>query len=134
MGAGAKLLGTRPFLPAIMPLMFGPTTRRLHPNLVDEWRRKIAAVHVPSLNLTVDALVRRDSVVDRLADVRVPSIVIVGEEDSTLPVDDSREIAAAIRGASLVVVKGAGHLACLEQPDVVTTAMITFLDEVHATF
>jgi len=102
MGAGARLFGTRPFLPGIVPLMFGPTTRRLKPELVDDWREKFASVHVPSLNLVVGALIRRDSVIDKLGEVRVPTLVIVGSEDDTLPVADSQAIASAIPGASLV--------------------------------
>lgn len=132
MGQGAKLLGTRPFLPAIMPLMFGHTTRRRQPDLVDDWRERFASVHLPSLNLTVGALARRDTVVDKIGEVRIPALVIVGDEDASLPVAYSREIAAAIPGASLVIVAGAGHLSSLEQPDAVTEAMMTFLDEVHA--
>jgi len=132
MGTGAKLLGTRPFLPAIMPLMFGQSTRRLKPDLVDDWRERFASVHLPSLNLTVGALARRDTVVDKIGEVRMPTLVIVGDEDASLPVAYSREIAAAIPGASLVIVPEAGHLSALEQPEAVTEAMMTFLDEVHA--
>jgi len=132
MGAGAKLLGTRPFLPAIVPLMFGPTTRRLQPDLVDDWRERFAAIHLPSLNLTVDALARRDNVIEKIGEMRIPTLGIVGDEDASLPEAYSREIAAAIPGASLVIVKGAGHLSSLEQPDAVTDAMMTFLDELHA--
>jgi 3-oxoadipate enol-lactonase len=132
MGAGAKLLGTRPFLPAIMSLMFGATTRRLQPDLVDDWRERFAAVHLPSLNLTVDALTRRDNVIEKIGDIRMPTLVIVGDEDASLPVPCSREIAAAIPGASLVIVPGSGHLSSLEQPDAVTDAMMAFLDETQA--
>jgi 3-oxoadipate enol-lactonase len=133
MGAGARLLGTRPFLPAIVPLMFGPTTRRLKSDLVDDWRERFASVHLPSLNLTVDAVSRRDTVIDKIGEIRMPTLVIVGDEDASLPVACSREIAAAIPGATLVIVPGAGHLSSLEQPGAVTEAMMTFLEEVHAT-
>jgi len=132
MGTGAKILGTRPFLPAIVPLMFGRSTRRLKPDLVDDWRKKFASVHLPSLNLTVDALAGRDTVIDKIGELRMPTLVIVGEEDASLPVACSREIADAIPDASLVVIPGAGHLSSLEQPEAVTAAMMEFLDEVYA--
>ena len=60
------------------------------------------------------------------------TLVIVGDEDASLPVPCSREIAAAIPGASLVIVPGSGHLSSLEQPDAVTDAMMAFLDETQA--
>ena len=74
------------------------------------WREKFASLHVPSLTLVVGALIRRDSVIDKLGEIRVPTLVIVGSEDETLPVADSEAIASAIPGASVTVVPGAGHL------------------------
>ena len=62
-----------------------------------------------------------------LAQVSVPSLVITGEEDEMIPVDESRKMAAAINGAKLVIIPGAGHLANLEQPDAFNNALNTFL-------
>jgi pimeloyl-ACP methyl ester carboxylesterase len=55
-------------------------------------------------------------------------LVIVGDEDASLPVACSKEIAAAIPKSSLVVIPGAGHLSCLENPEAVGEAMIEFLN------
>lgn len=129
MGWGVRLLGTRPFLPAIARLMFGSTTRRTRPGLVAAWKHRFATVHVPSMLRFLDALVERDSVVDRLGEVRTSTLVIVGEEDAALPPDRSEEIAARISHARLVTVPEAGHLVALENPHLVTEAMIEFLDE-----
>ena len=62
-----------------------------------------------------------------LAQVSVPSLVITGAEDEMIPVDESRRMAAAIAGATLVIVPGAGHLANMEQPDAFNNALSTFL-------
>jgi 3-oxoadipate enol-lactonase len=53
--------------------------------------------------------------------------VITGDEDELIPVDESRSMAAAIPGATLVVIPKAGHLANLEQPDAFNNALTTFL-------
>jgi pimeloyl-ACP methyl ester carboxylesterase len=53
--------------------------------------------------------------------------VITGEEDEMIPVDESRRMATAITGATLVIVPGAGHLSNLEQPDLFNNALNTFL-------
>jgi 3-oxoadipate enol-lactonase len=42
-------------------------------------------------------------------------------------VEESRRMASGIRGAKLVVVPGAGHLASLEQPDAFNAALNGFL-------
>ncbi len=128
MALGTKTLGVRIFLPAIVPLMFGRTTRQTKPALVDDWRAKFAAVHVPSTLHALDALIRRDSVVPRLAEIRVPCLVIVGEQDVSLPPTYSAELAAGLRSSTLLEVPASGHLTALEQPEAVTEAMLSFLD------
>jgi 3-oxoadipate enol-lactonase len=62
-----------------------------------------------------------------LAQVKVPALVVTGEEDEIIPVEESRRMAAAIPGATLVIIPGAGHLANLEQPDAFNAALNTFL-------
>jgi pimeloyl-ACP methyl ester carboxylesterase len=127
MALGIRVVGIEPFLPAVIPLFFGRTTLATHPALVAEWKSKFAEVHVPSMLRTLDALISRDSVVARLGEIRVPALVIVGDEDRSLPPAYSRQIAAALPQASLLVVPGAGHLSNLEQPQAVTAAMLDFL-------
>lgn len=128
LNAGAKTIGIKPFLPAVLPLMFGTTTRRERPDVVASWAEKFKAVHMPSIGVTLEALVQRDSVVDRLPHIRVPTLVIVGSEDASLPVSCSREISGAVADSDLVIVPGAGHLSALEQPEAVTGAMLAFVD------
>ncbi|MDX1623109.1 MAG: alpha/beta fold hydrolase [Gemmatimonadota bacterium] len=128
MGWTARALGMRPLLPAVARLMFGETTRETKPELVEAWKGRFAATHVPSMLTILDALVRRDAVVDRLGGIDVATLVLVGEEDEALPPDRSREIAAGIPGAGLELVPEAGHLTALERPGVVTGAMAEFLE------
>lgn len=128
MALGIRLVGIQPFLPAVIPLFFGRTTLRTNPALVAEWRTRFTKVHVPSMLRTLDALRHRDSVVARLGEISAPSVVIVGAEDKALPPACSRQIAAALPHASLVVVPDSGHLSTLEQPEVVTAAMLAFLE------
>ena len=128
LGLGTKLFGIGPLLPSVLPLMFGRTTRSGNPALVAEWAQRFKTLDVPSMLHGIHALNTRDSVVSRLGEIRVPSLVVVGEEDKALPPVLSREIAAAIPDAELVVVPGAGHLSALEQPDAVNTALFSFLD------
>jgi pimeloyl-ACP methyl ester carboxylesterase len=128
---GVKVVGTRPFLPAIAPMMFGPTTRKDNPTLVREWQARFATVHVPSTLYGLGALIRRDSIVHRLNEIDVPSLVIVGEEDTSLPLAYSSQIAEAVTDSSLVTISKSGHLSALEQPEAVTTAMLGFLDNLE---
>lgn len=68
-------------------------------------------------------------VADRLAEILVPALVIVGELD----VPDFRafadEITATLPNARGLVIEDAGHMANMERPDVVNEALLGFLRE-----
>lgn len=53
----------------------------------------------------------------RLGDIAVPTLVIVGAEDKLTPPDEARAIAAEIPDAELVIVPQAGHLVNIEAPE-----------------
>lgn len=127
MGWGARLLGIRPFLSSVARLMFGATTRRRNSALVREWRREFAAVHVPSALWCLEALMRRDSLLERLPQIDVPALVMVGEEDRSLPPPVAQRIHDGLPQSRLVRIPGAGHLSALEQPAAVTAPMLDFL-------
>jgi pimeloyl-ACP methyl ester carboxylesterase len=128
----AGLVGVRPLLPSIVPLMFGATARRDNPALVAEWRGRFAELHVPSVLKVLDALVKRPSVVPRLSEITAPALVMVGDEDTTLPLPDAQEIADGLPNATLVRIPNAGHLSTLEQPDFVNAEMLKFLEGLKA--
>jgi len=48
--------------------------------------------------------------------ISVPTLVIHGEEDKIIPVPSAEELAAAIKGAQLALLPGAGHLLLAERP------------------
>ena len=63
----------------------------------------------------------------RIGQVRLPTLVIVGEDDELTPPKYSEFLAQAIQGARLARVPRAGHYVSLEQPDEVNHAIRSFL-------
>jgi len=63
-----------------------------------------------------------------LSSFKVPTLVIVGEEDGVTPPDLSRKMHEHIGGSQLVVIPEAGHLSSLESPEVFNGALADFLD------
>ena len=57
----------------------------------------------------------------------MPTLVMCGTEDRATEPVHSERIAAAIPGAKLVLVDGAGHVAALEQPKAVNDALVPFV-------
>lgn len=66
------------------------------------------------------------SVLDRLPELEVPTLVITGSEDMASPAI-ARTMAAAIPGARCVIVDGGSHTPWFEQPDVFCDSVRAFL-------
>ena len=69
----------------------------------------------------------RFDIMDRLAGIRVPVLVIGGLADRLTPIKYSRYLAEQIHGARLVTFEGAGHMVMLERPQQVADAVREFV-------
>jgi len=63
----------------------------------------------------------------RLADVHVPTLVVVGDQDVEDFLDMADEAAAGIPGARKVVIECAAHVIALEKPEEFNAALLAFL-------
>ncbi len=64
---------------------------------------------------------------DVLRALTKPALIITGEDDVITPPADARMMAGLIRGSTLHIVPGSGHLVNLEQPVAFNEALATFL-------
>ncbi len=64
---------------------------------------------------------------DRLHEIRIPTLIIVGAEDQGTPVAASEQMQAAIAGSKLVVLPSASHLSNIEQADRFNQSLLDFL-------
>ena len=60
----------------------------------------------------------------------LPTLAIAGSEDGSSPPDLVRETAELIRGSRFELIRGAGHLPCIEAPDRYAEVLTTFLTEI----
>jgi pimeloyl-ACP methyl ester carboxylesterase len=72
------------------------------------------------------AMARRPDSAPTLAAISCPTLVIVGEEDTLTPPVESEKMTAAVKGAKLVRVPGAGHMSCIENPEPFNRALVDF--------
>lgn len=61
------------------------------------------------------------------AALRLPTLAIAGSEDGSTPPDLVRETAALIPGSTFHLIRGAGHLPCVEKPDEFLSVLNDFL-------
>ena len=67
------------------------------------------AYHPAGFARQLRAILAAPSRIERLRSVRVPTLVIHGDADPLVPVDNGRRVAAAIPGARLLEIPGMGH-------------------------
>jgi pimeloyl-ACP methyl ester carboxylesterase len=62
-----------------------------------------------------------------LVDIKVPTLVISGRQDQSIPLARAEEMAADISNSRLVVLEDCGHMAPLEKPAEVAAALRRWL-------
>lgn len=82
-----------------------------------------------------DQLIRQNRAVIGRPDARVhlgriacPTLVMCGDSDQLTPPECSREIAALVPGAQLVMVPRCGHMLTMEKPEAVNAALLRWLE------
>ncbi len=106
--------------------------RLLAPDAPAELRSRVHALaekRAETLMAGIAALRDRPDRTAELANLRCPTLVLVGQADQVSPSDEMRTIAAAIPRARFVEIPGAGHLSNLEAPDAFNQAAVDFLRE-----
>jgi pimeloyl-ACP methyl ester carboxylesterase len=111
----------------MMPKLIGKTSSEERPEIESNIRRLIKQQSAPAIRGAVLRMMDRPNSFPTLETLKVPALVIVGEEDTLTPVDESRKMVDALPTAELVVVPRAGHLANLEAPDAFNSALAAFL-------
>jgi pimeloyl-ACP methyl ester carboxylesterase len=103
--------------------------------IADRARRDEVARYVAVMTRRRDIWKAVNGVIDRapiaaweLAQIRAPTLVIVGDEDVATRIEKSEAIVAAIAGSQLAIVPRAGHSSTVEEPAEVTRRVQTFLE------
>lgn len=79
------------------------------------------------------AIMDRPDARTHLPGLRCPVLVMCGDSDQLTPPECSREIAAMVPQAELVMVPRCGHMLTMEQPDLVNAALLDWLQRLPAT-
>lgn len=70
-------------------------------------------------------------IMERLGEIRCPTLVVCGSEDKLTPPKYATFLAERIHGAELVLIEGAGHMVMIEKPALVASAIISALAKWH---
>jgi 3-oxoadipate enol-lactonase len=109
-----------------MERWFTPAFLRQNPPMVKLIREQILATPVAGYMGCAEAI-RRLHYLDRISTIKIPTLIMVGEDDPGTPVSASEAIHERIPGSKLVVLPSARHLSNVEQADPFNTALLKFL-------
>jgi pimeloyl-ACP methyl ester carboxylesterase len=110
---------------AMLPRFF---TAQVSPDIIERIRTVILRTPVSGIVGALSAMRERPDSTPLLETLTgIPTLVLVGAEDAITPPPISQAMAAAIPGARLMEIPGAGHLPCVEQPVPTTRAILKFL-------
>lgn len=121
--------GTGPLCEAMLPNLLSKATHEQRPDLVSRVRGLMDASPAGVID-GVRALRDRPDARPGLGAIAVPTAVIVGEHDAITPPPLAEALAAAIPGAQLTVIPGAGHLPSIEAPQPFEAALRALLTRV----
>jgi 3-oxoadipate enol-lactonase len=125
--ATARERGSAAVADAMMGAMLGKTTREQQPQIAESMRAMMAAAPVEGVIGALEALVSRPDSSATLATIDVPTLIVVGEEDTLTPRSESEALHAAIAGSVLQTIPAAGHVSNVEQPAAVNQVLVDFL-------
>lgn len=115
------------------PHLLGAATRAGNPELVRRVRASAEACDPHALAWAQRAIAQRPDALEVLREVRVPAVVVAGEQDELVSFHEAANTAAALPGALLVVLPDCGHLAPLEAPEAVATALLSLVEHLAVT-
>lgn len=100
-----------------------------HPPVIDAVRDMIRATDAEGYAGCVRAFQELD-VLEGLRTLRLPTLILVGDEDPGTPVDVARDLHERIIDSEFVILTPASHLSNIEQPEQFNRALVTFLERV----
>ena len=122
-GKQAQDKGVASMIPALMPNMLTTATRTSDPALV---KYVGGIVKKGSVNAAVgggSTLANRPDSRPMMAQVKIPVLIVVGQDDPIYPLEMAQKMHQDIPGSRLVVVPGAAHAAIIEKPEACNRAI-----------
>ena len=125
----ARKEGMTPLAEATLERWFTPPYLAQNPPVVDIVRRHILKTPVDGY-IGCSEAIRHLNYLDRLSEIKIPTLIMVGEDDPGTPVDASRAMHDRIPNSTLTVLPSAAHLSNIEQTERFNHALMKFLTAV----
>lgn len=120
--------GTEWFGDLMAPKLLGKSTQEARPDLVADARRMMLQMSPQDIAQVQQGMAARSDSVATLKTINVPTLVMMGEEDTLIPSSDGELMRRHIAGSRLAVIPKAGHFAAWEQSEETGKLVRQFVD------
>ncbi|MBB2909959.1 pimeloyl-ACP methyl ester carboxylesterase [Streptosporangium becharense] len=124
--------GTSVLVDEVLPALVGRTTAQRRAMVFGRVRGLVQSAPPGAVAWAQRAMAARPDSFDTLRGLKVPVLVIVGEEDELTPPAVAEAMVEAVPDGRLAVIGKAGHLSAVEQPEAFNRAVSGFIAELAA--
>jgi pimeloyl-ACP methyl ester carboxylesterase len=124
----SRWFGPRAVAGRIMPILFGkkfladPSRAEIR----EQWQQRFLASDRTGVFRAAGGVIDRQGCEGLPGRITVPTLVLVGDDDTATPPEKSRVLQKGIRGSQLVIIPGGGHSLSIEEPEAVNEALRRF--------
>ncbi|MGE5204368.1 MAG: alpha/beta fold hydrolase [Chlamydiota bacterium] len=124
--------GPEPFVDSMLPKLLGESTHQARPDLVQAAKAMMLRMSAEDIAQVQRGMAARLDSVETLKTINVPTLLLVGSEDTLTPLADAELMRQHVPGSQLRVIARAGHYAAFEQSDTTLPLLRQFLDSLPA--
>ena len=125
-----KKNGSAAFAEGFVKAVFAEGSMKSKPAAVESIRNTISKTPPLSIAGTLIALAGRTDTTASLSNIKIPTLILVGEHDAITPPSASQAMKEKIAGSELHIVPGAAHMSNIENQDFFNEKLLSFLKRV----
>lgn len=111
-----------------LPPMMHPERSGNDPDLVAKLKEMVLRAGPDVHERQIKALIGRPNATEYLSQISCPILLLTGRQDGWSPIAQHQEIADVVPDAELAIIEDAGHFAPVEQPEAVTSQIVSWLE------
>lgn len=125
-----KEQGVEKYTDDTLKTLFAPASLVKRKEQVNDVKEIILRTPKQTLCSTLQALAGRKETCSKLAEIRMPTLVMVGKDDTITPPDAAEVIHKRIQGSDFHIIENSGHLSNLENTDEFNAHLREFMSRV----
>jgi pimeloyl-ACP methyl ester carboxylesterase len=112
--------------------LFSAKAKETNPALVQTWIERWGTYSVPKIIMECRCWLNREDMTPILPSLKVPTLIIHGEEDAAIPIERTTPMTQQMPNARMISLPKIGHFLSVEAPEEVTKGIREFLQSVYA--